>query len=77
MARTTLQDVAREAGVSVATVDRVLNGRAGIHARMIDRVKAAVERLPQADQEAITKYYADLLGQAIEDALVCEKSGGC
>jgi len=45
VARTTLQDVAREAGVSVATVDRVLNGRAGIHARMVDRVKAAVERL--------------------------------
>jgi LacI family transcriptional regulator len=45
VARTTLQDVAREAGVSVATVDRVLNGRAGTHARMIDRVKAAVERL--------------------------------
>lgn len=45
MARTTLQDVAREAGVSVATVDRVLNGRAGIHARMVDRVKAAVDRL--------------------------------
>ena len=45
MAKTTLQDVAREAGVSVATVDRVLNGRAGIHARMVDRVKAAVERL--------------------------------
>lgn len=45
MARTTLQDVAREAGVSVATVDRVLNGRAGIHARMVDRVKAAVDKL--------------------------------
>ncbi|WP_342238038.1 LacI family DNA-binding transcriptional regulator [Inquilinus sp. OTU3971] len=45
MARTTLQDVAREAGVSVATVDRVLNGRAGTHARMVDRVKAAVEKL--------------------------------
>jgi LacI family transcriptional regulator len=45
VAKTTLQDVAREAGVSVATVDRVLNGRAGIHARMVDRVKAAVERL--------------------------------
>ncbi|MEP5514071.1 MAG: LacI family DNA-binding transcriptional regulator, partial [Bauldia litoralis] len=29
MARTTLQDVAKTAGVSLATVDRVLNRRAG------------------------------------------------
>jgi LacI family transcriptional regulator len=43
--KTTLQDVAREAGVSLATVDRVLNGRAGVHARTIGRVQAAIERL--------------------------------
>nr|WP_183857772.1 LacI family DNA-binding transcriptional regulator [Prosthecomicrobium pneumaticum] len=43
--KTTLQDVAREAGVSLATVDRVLNGRAGVHVRTIDRVQAAIERL--------------------------------
>lgn len=45
MGKTTLQDVAREAGVSLATVDRVLNGRAGVHARTIERVRAAIDRL--------------------------------
>ncbi|MBN8999685.1 MAG: LacI family DNA-binding transcriptional regulator [Rhizobiales bacterium] len=45
MGKTTLQDVAREAGVSLATVDRVLNGRAGVHSRTVQRVQAAIERL--------------------------------
>ncbi len=40
-----LDDVAREAGVSLATVDRVLNGRAGVRERTVQRVQAAVERL--------------------------------
>jgi len=31
--------------VSLATVDRVLNGRAGVHARTVGRVQAAIERL--------------------------------
>jgi LacI family transcriptional regulator len=43
--KTTLQDVAREAGVSLATVDRVLNGRAGVHARTVEKVQGAVDRL--------------------------------
>ncbi|MGO4287502.1 LacI family DNA-binding transcriptional regulator, partial [Bosea sp. TAB14] len=43
MARTTLQDVASEAGVSLATVDRVMNGRSGVHARTVERVQAAVK----------------------------------
>jgi LacI family transcriptional regulator len=45
MARTTLQDVARTAGVSLATVDRVLNRRPGVHADTADRVQAAVDLL--------------------------------
>ncbi len=40
-----LDDVAREAGVSLATVDRVLNGRAGVREGTVQRVHAAVERL--------------------------------
>lgn len=40
-----LQEVAREAGVSTATVDRVLNGRGGVRAHTVDRVQAAARRL--------------------------------
>lgn len=40
-----LQDVAREAGVSLATVDRVLNGRAGVRDRTVQKVQAVVQRL--------------------------------
>lgn len=43
--RATLSDVAREAQVSLATADRVLNHRAGVHAKSIARVHEAVARL--------------------------------
>jgi len=33
----TLKDIAREAGVSVATVDRVLHGRSGVRAETARR----------------------------------------
>ncbi|HUL64739.1 MAG TPA: LacI family DNA-binding transcriptional regulator [Burkholderiaceae bacterium] len=43
--RASLQDVARAAGVSLATVDRVLHGRAGVHARTVERVNDVVRQL--------------------------------
>ena len=43
--RATLSDVARAAEVSLATADRVLNNRPGVHARSIARVQEAVARL--------------------------------
>lgn len=43
--RSTLIDVAREAGVSGATVDRVLNGRSGVRDRTREVVLAAARRL--------------------------------
>jgi LacI family transcriptional regulator len=43
--RASLIDVAREAGVSPATVDRVLHGRAGVRARTAERVSEAAHRL--------------------------------
>jgi len=44
-ARITLEDVAREAGVSLATVDRVLNRRPGVREPTAARVQAAIAKL--------------------------------
>ncbi len=41
----TIADVAQAAGVSPATVDRALNGRAGVHARTRSRVMRAAQRI--------------------------------
>ncbi len=43
--RATLEDVAHEAGVSLATADRALNGRAGVRPVTRARIEAAVARL--------------------------------
>ncbi len=45
MGKPTVHDIAREAGVSLATVDRVINARAGVRARTVDRVNTAIEKL--------------------------------
>jgi LacI family transcriptional regulator len=43
--RTTIRDVAERAGVSVATVSKVLNGRYGVSATTFAHVKAVIEEL--------------------------------
>lgn len=43
--RPTVNDIAREAGVSLATVDRVLNARPGVRDKTIRAVNDAIERL--------------------------------
>ena len=45
MARPTVNDIAREAGVSLATVDRVLNDRPGVRAKTVSAVQDAIARL--------------------------------
>lgn len=45
MRRITIHDVAAEAGVSLATVDRVLNNRPGVREATIERVQKAVRAL--------------------------------
>jgi len=45
MGRSTVEDVARQAGVSVATVDRVINGRAAVRPKTVERVEKAIRLL--------------------------------
>ena len=45
MGKPTVHDIAREAGVSLATVDRVLNARPGVRQTTVGRVRSAVEKL--------------------------------
>lgn len=43
--RATTKDLALAAGVSLATVDRVLNGRSGVKQDTVDRVNEAIQKL--------------------------------
>lgn len=43
--RATVHDVARAAGVSLATVDRVLNGRPGVRAATVEKVETAIAEI--------------------------------
>lgn len=52
--RPTLQDLAREAGVSSATVDRVLNNRQGVKPRTREIVLATARRIGYLPEEAAT-----------------------
>ncbi|WMS40903.1 LacI family DNA-binding transcriptional regulator [Acuticoccus sp. MNP-M23] len=45
MSKPTVTDIGRVAGVSLATVDRVLNGRPGVRQITIDKVNAAIEEI--------------------------------
>jgi LacI family transcriptional regulator len=52
MTRPTVIDIAREAGVSLATVDRVLNARPGVRAPTIAAVNDAISRLGYVRDQA-------------------------
>ena len=53
--RAQLIDVATAAGVSLATVDRVLHGRAGVRPGTVEQVQAAVQRLEYRADPAATR----------------------
>lgn len=50
--RPTTKDLAKHAGVSLATVDRVLNGRPNVSKRTAEKVEAAIEELNFARNQA-------------------------
>lgn len=65
-------DVARSAGVSIATVSRVANGAAGVHQRTESRVRAAMERLgyrPHALARGLAARRSRTIGLLITDIL--------
>ncbi len=45
MTKITIQDVAERAGVSVATIDRVLNRRPGVRSQTVEKVETAIREL--------------------------------
>lgn len=53
MGRTTIPDIARQAGVSTATVDRALNGRPGVSAANRQRVLRAARELGYLPSEGM------------------------
>lgn len=60
--RARIIDIALQAGVSTATVDRVLNGRPGVRQKTIDRVREAIRWLDRSAQRpsVIPSIAADL-----------------
>ncbi|WP_137158029.1 LacI family DNA-binding transcriptional regulator [Rhizobium sp. FKL33] len=50
-----IKDIAFQAGLSTATVDRVINGRGGVRRQTMSRVQAAIDELKQQEQaQALT-----------------------
>ncbi|MCX8956509.1 HTH-type transcriptional regulator GalS [Erwinia psidii] len=66
----TIRDVAREAGVSVATVSRVLNNSNAVTAETRDRVLGIVDALgyrPNANAQALASQVSDTIGVVVMD----------
>lgn len=68
--RPTLLDVCEKAGVSKATVSRVLNNRAGVGKEVRKRVLAAMKKLhytPQAAARNLSRARSDMIGVVFQD----------
>lgn len=70
---TRIIDIALQAGVSTATVDRVLNGRPGVRQKTIDRVRDAVHALDMAS--ARPTVIPSLATDATIDVLIAGSAG--
>ena len=71
MKRVTIYDVAKEAGVSLATVSRVINGSNVVKAPTKERVEAAVEKLgykPNAIAQGLALQKSTSIGLVVPEA---------
>ena len=71
MKRVTIYDVAKEAGVSLATVSRVINGSSVVKGPTRDRVQAAVEKLgykPNAIAQGLALQKSTTIGLVVPEA---------
>jgi LacI family transcriptional regulator len=62
-----VKDIAHQAGLSTATVDRVLNGRTGVRRQTAQRVEAAIDELKKQEKSAGLKgrtYVFDVIMEA-------------
>src|ERR1700756_3993690 len=69
----TLYDVARHAGVSIATVSRVLHGQGPVRDNTRDRVRSAIDELgyvPDGAAQSLARNRKDVIG------LVCLEHAG-
>ena len=70
MAKAKLSDVAREAGVSMMTVSRVLNGRGGASSETSERIRQVAEQLnyrPNALARALKSDHSGIIGVVVPD----------
>ena len=66
----TIRDVAREAGVSVASASRALNNHANVTVEMRDLVRAAAAKLryvPHSGARSLTRQKSDSIGVVLPD----------
>lgn len=66
----TIRDVAREAGVSIASASRALNGLTNVTAEMRERVWAAANKLkfvPHSGARSLTRRKSDAIGVILPD----------
>ena len=67
----TIYDIAREAGVSPATVSRILTGSTAVRTEKRDRVMELIERYqfhPNAHARALTETHSHLIGMVVADS---------
>lgn len=79
MAKTTIFDVAKAAGVSIKTVSRVVNDEPNVRQSTRDRVNEAIEKLKyRPDQSArnLASHRSHLIGLVYDDPAVYEMPSG-